>query len=665
MLKVLFSMALLERRGQIDKTLFIKRLKGDILLVQVYVDGIIFGSTKKSLCDEFEQIMHNRFQMSSMGELTFFLGLQVKQKEDGIFISQDKYIGEILKKFGFFSIRSASTPMETHKALTKDKDDEDVDFHLYRSMIRNPVYHSKTKHIDIRHHFIRDSYKKRLIEMVKIHTNHNVADLLTKAFDVSRFNFLVASIGKRGRETKIPQSGGPPIKVGDEAVHKELGDRMEMTATTSSSFEAEQDNDAQTRFEAASKSLMTHSLKRSHTWKWVGQYETYGIDGFYTIPSLEFCKKHNMVAYLIKTEGSEDFHEIINFLSGSHISYALTESPILYRSIIDQFWRTAVLSTTEEGDQAITATVDDKVIIISEASLRRHLKVKDSEGIPSLPNEEIFEPLTNMGHKQDVQLFKAEASSSSPSRITSSPSQSSEPSPEHTTTAAPSTYELQHSEPSPDAEGHVPTPHDSPLHSVHSHGSDEGRMRRAKLVLSDDKDIADDSSKQGRKISDIDEDPNTFLAQDEGVTWFQDDTDIQEVHQKQSHDTEVVIERGEPIEIVEDQGSGEKEVSTVDIPISTAGVTTRTATETPIVSTAGVNISTTSTIRSTTGRVVYSRRSADKAKDKGKAIMTEPEPQKKSKKLLEQERLGFETAIRLQEQADEEEKAQIARNEEI
>ncbi|GJT58712.1 putative ribonuclease H-like domain-containing protein [Tanacetum coccineum] len=109
-------------KGQIDKTLFIKRVKGDILLVQVYVDDIIFGSTKKSLCTDFEQIMHKRFQMSSMGELTFFLGLQVKQKEDGIFISQDKHVGEILKKFGFSSIRTANTPMETNKALTKDED---------------------------------------------------------------------------------------------------------------------------------------------------------------------------------------------------------------------------------------------------------------------------------------------------------------------------------------------------------------------------------------------------------------------------------------------------------------------------------------------------------------------------------------------------------------
>ncbi|GKE22271.1 putative ribonuclease H-like domain-containing protein, partial [Tanacetum coccineum] len=127
-------------REQIDKTLFIKRVKSDILLVQVYVDDIIFGSTKKSLCIDFKQIMQKRFQMSSMGELTFFLGLQVKQKEYGIFIIQDKYVGEILKKFGFSSIRAVSTPMETNKALTKDEDGEDVDVHLYRSMIRSLMY---------------------------------------------------------------------------------------------------------------------------------------------------------------------------------------------------------------------------------------------------------------------------------------------------------------------------------------------------------------------------------------------------------------------------------------------------------------------------------------------------------------------------------------------
>ncbi|GKD40917.1 putative ribonuclease H-like domain-containing protein [Tanacetum coccineum] len=106
------------QRGTIDKTLFIK----------------------KELCIEFEKLMHKKFQMSSMGELTFFLGLQVTQKDDGIFISQDKYVDEILKKFGFSTVKTASTPMETLKPLMKDENAEDVDVHLYRSMIGSLMY---------------------------------------------------------------------------------------------------------------------------------------------------------------------------------------------------------------------------------------------------------------------------------------------------------------------------------------------------------------------------------------------------------------------------------------------------------------------------------------------------------------------------------------------
>ncbi|GJZ58687.1 putative ribonuclease H-like domain-containing protein [Tanacetum coccineum] len=328
------------KRGTIDKTLFLKKDKHDTILVQVYVDDIIFGSTKKSWCDEFEALMKSRFQISSMGELTFFLGLQVKQKPDGIFISQHKYVAKILKKFDFANVKTASTPIETQKPLVKDEEASDVDVHLYRSMIgslmyltafrpdimfavcacsrfqvtpkyshlsavkrifrylkgkpklglwyprvssfdlesysdsdyaranldrksttggcqflgnakkkpdtlwllllqeaeyvaaasclrkvlwiqnqmldygfyfmntkiyidnesticivKNPVYHSKTKHIAIRHHFIRDAYEKKLIQVLKINTDDNVADLLTKAFDVSRFQFLVVAIG--------------------------------------------------------------------------------------------------------------------------------------------------------------------------------------------------------------------------------------------------------------------------------------------------------------------------------------------------------------------------------------------------------------------------------------------------------------------------------------
>ncbi|GJT05743.1 putative ribonuclease H-like domain-containing protein [Tanacetum coccineum] len=332
------------RRGAIDKTLFIKKDRRDIMLVQVYVDDIIFGSTKSSMVKDFEDLMQKEFKMSSMGELTFFLGLQVKQSNGGIFLSQDKYVKDILNKFDFRTIKPASTPIEAHKSLGKDEEGEDVDVHLYRSMIgclmyltasrpdimfavclcarfqvtpkvshlhavkrifrylkhqpklglwypkespfhleafsdsdyagdnhdrrstsggcqylgrrlvswqckkqtivaissteaeyvaaasccaqvlwmqnqlldygfnfmnteihidnesticivKNPVLHSKTKHIQIRHHFIRDCYEQRLINVVKVHTDDNVADLLTKGFDLARFNFLVVTIG--------------------------------------------------------------------------------------------------------------------------------------------------------------------------------------------------------------------------------------------------------------------------------------------------------------------------------------------------------------------------------------------------------------------------------------------------------------------------------------
>nr|GEV56305.1 hypothetical protein [Tanacetum cinerariifolium] len=98
-----------------------------IELVQVYVDDIIFGSTKKEMCIEFEKMMLKKFQISFMGELTFFLGLQVTKKDDGIFISQDKYVDEILKKFSLLTVKTASTPLETSKPLMKDENAEDID----------------------------------------------------------------------------------------------------------------------------------------------------------------------------------------------------------------------------------------------------------------------------------------------------------------------------------------------------------------------------------------------------------------------------------------------------------------------------------------------------------------------------------------------------------
>ncbi|GJY10564.1 putative ribonuclease H-like domain-containing protein [Tanacetum coccineum] len=356
------------RRGTIDKTLFIKKDKG---------------------------LMYKRFEISSIRELTFFLGLQVQQKKDGIFISQDKYVADILKKFDFPTVKTASTPMEPNKALVKDEEADSVDVHLYRSMnliasrpdimfavcayarfkvtlkmlhlyavkrifrylkgqpklglwyprdspfnleaffdsdyagasldrkstiggcqflgkrliswqckkqtivanytteseyvaatnccglvlwiqnqmldygfnfmntqifidnesticiVKNLVFYSKTKHIKIRHHFIRDCYEKKLIQVIKIHTDHNVADLLTKAFDVSRNQSLfhhhinpkkTHKPRKTTRTTEISQFSGSINLVAYETVYKEWEDRMKRAVTTASSLDAEQDS---------------------------------------------------------------------------------------------------------------------------------------------------------------------------------------------------------------------------------------------------------------------------------------------------------------------------------------------------------------------------------------------------------------------------------------
>ncbi|GKB24826.1 putative ribonuclease H-like domain-containing protein [Tanacetum coccineum] len=147
-------------------------------------------------------------------------------------------------------------------------------------IVKNPVYHSKTKHIEIRHHFIRDCYEKKLISVEKIHTDLNVADLLTKPFDGPRFNYLVVSIG---------------------------------------------------------------------------------------------------------------FAEIVDFLRGSNLRYALTTNPTIYDSLVKQFWQTATTNTHANGTLEIKATIDNIRYTISKASIRESLQLKDATGITMLPNDELFE----------------------------------------------------------------------------------------------------------------------------------------------------------------------------------------------------------------------------------------------------------------------------------
>ncbi|GJT98115.1 putative ribonuclease H-like domain-containing protein [Tanacetum coccineum] len=287
------------RRGTIDKTLFIKKNKKDIMLVQVYVDGIIFGSTKQSMCTEFEKCMHKRtantpiesnnplikdedgvdvnvhvyrsmisylmYLTASRTDIMFavcaYARFQVTPKalhlnavkrifrylkhqpklglwypKDSPFVleaySDSDYRGASLDRKSttggcqFLGRRLISWQCKKQTIMANSTTEAEyvavanccgqvlwiqnqmmnygfnfmntkihIDNESTISVIKNPVAHSRTKHIEIRFHFIRDCYEKRLIEVIKIHTDHNVADLLTKGFDVTRFNFLVVSIG--------------------------------------------------------------------------------------------------------------------------------------------------------------------------------------------------------------------------------------------------------------------------------------------------------------------------------------------------------------------------------------------------------------------------------------------------------------------------------------
>ena len=126
--------------GKIDKTLFIKKSKFVIILVQIYVDDIIFGATNDYLCEEFVAVMQGEFETSMMGELSFFLGLQVKQLKDDIFLIQTMYCKEILQKFEMENCKDASTPMSTSCYMDDDLTGTTVDQTKFRGLIGSLIY---------------------------------------------------------------------------------------------------------------------------------------------------------------------------------------------------------------------------------------------------------------------------------------------------------------------------------------------------------------------------------------------------------------------------------------------------------------------------------------------------------------------------------------------
>ena len=132
-------------RGTIDQTLFIKREKKDLIVVQIYVDNNIFGSTSETLCKDFETVMKKRFEMSTLGEMTMFLGLQVRQGSSSILLHQGKYVNDILEKFGFQDAKEASTAMAERPLMSSNPDGEPVDQTLYRSMIGSQMYQTASR----------------------------------------------------------------------------------------------------------------------------------------------------------------------------------------------------------------------------------------------------------------------------------------------------------------------------------------------------------------------------------------------------------------------------------------------------------------------------------------------------------------------------------------
>ncbi|WVZ63935.1 hypothetical protein U9M48_013525 [Paspalum notatum var. saurae] len=131
--------------GSVDKTLFLSSRGGDILIVQIYVDDIIFGGSSHALVSSFAEQMSREFEMSFMGELQFFLGLQIKQGLEGTFVHQAKYTRDILKKFNMGDSKPMTTPMSTNTALDADEDGEAVDQKELRGMIGSLLYLTVTR----------------------------------------------------------------------------------------------------------------------------------------------------------------------------------------------------------------------------------------------------------------------------------------------------------------------------------------------------------------------------------------------------------------------------------------------------------------------------------------------------------------------------------------
>ncbi|GJQ98029.1 putative ribonuclease H-like domain-containing protein [Tanacetum coccineum] len=363
----------MDTRGHHRQDFYSRRNKKDIMLVQVYVDDIIFGSTNKSWCDEFEALMQSRFQMSSMGELTFFLGLQVKQNKEGIFISQDKYVAEILKKFDLVHVKAAITPMETKLPLTKDEEAFDVDVHLYRSMIED-----------------LPTYLKGKPNLGLWYPRESPLDL--EAFSDSDYG---------GSNLDRKSTTGGCQFLGQRLISWQCKKQtIVATSTTEAEYVAAANCCGQVLW--VQNQLLDYGFNFMNTKIHIDNESTICIvkNPVYHSKTKHIEIRHHFIRDCYEKKLIR-FAEIVDFLRGSNLRYALTANPTIYDSLVKQFWQSAVASTREDGSLEISATVDTKRYIISEASIRDSLQLDDATGISMLPNDDLFQGMGQIGYPTD------------------------------------------------------------------------------------------------------------------------------------------------------------------------------------------------------------------------------------------------------------------------
>ncbi|GJZ10796.1 putative ribonuclease H-like domain-containing protein [Tanacetum coccineum] len=402
------------RRGTIDKTLFIKKNSRDIILVQVYVDDIIFGSTNQTWCDEFEVLMKGEFEMSAMGELTFFLGLQVKQQPDGIFISQDKYVQDMLRRFDMESVRPATTPYEAAKPKSKDEPDDAVNVHLYRSMIGSLMYLTASR--------------PDIMFAVSACSRHQVTPLTSNLNAVKKIFKYLKGQPKLGlwypRDSPfVLEAYSDSDYAGSNGDRKSttggcqfLGRRLiswqckKQTVVATSSTEAEYVAAAhccgqwQYLFLLAEQFLLVVFLVSAGRIVPAALTHNPIQATVESMAALKYRDEHNRIRFLEKPKGSTDYHQVIDFLLDSHIRYAIVSDPLIYASLITQFWSTASLRSSELGPPAIVATIDGTPYTITESLVRSQLQLHDEGGIVDMPIPDIFLGMDNLGYPTEGKL---------------------------------------------------------------------------------------------------------------------------------------------------------------------------------------------------------------------------------------------------------------------